>query len=241
MAVFLNCLLLEIERRGHSNVLRRLTRVSWAAGDYLYHQGGRVDGFIFLEQGVVSVSRSEADGSACETATYGGQVGVMIAGSTLFTRPHRAVGDYKARTDGCGWRITREALNAEMAASPALRELFEAAVGVMMEALNQLVVCRTKHAAPQRLARVLLILRAAVRQDQITLPRSVLAEMVPCAEKAIYKAARPLIDAGAIRLSRGDRTRNGIIDILDAAVLDHHACDCYEMLVAARRAMVAEK
>src|SRR5262249_41376182 len=115
---------------------------------------------------------------------------------------------------------------------------FEGAVGVMIEALNQQIVCARNHSAIQRLARALLILRDDARQDRLPEPpRAVIAEMVPCAEKDFYKEARRLVGAGWIRLGRRAKSRNGIIDILDAAALERHACPCYAMLVAARRTL----
>jgi CRP-like cAMP-binding protein len=204
--------------------------VTFKRGEYLYRFDQRVEVFVLIETGVISVIRPLADGDAVEVFTYGGGTGLVVAGHTLF-QAYESLYDYKARTDVTGWRVSRERVEAAMRRDPALRALLKGAVHVMDNAVAQAVACRSIHSAEQRLARTLLTLRETMSDERITLPRTVIAPMVPCAARGIYRVAKPLIAEGIIRFT------DGSIEILDVEALRQRSCECFAALLAQKDAL----
>lgn len=205
-------------------VIGPLEPVRFRRGEYLYRYDEPVRNFIFLKDGLISVSRPLIDGQDVEIFTYGGGIGIMVAGHTLFQVPE-SLYDYRVLVDVSGWRVAREALELAIAKDAGLLSIFKRLVHVMDHCIAQLAACRAAHTDQQRLARVLVMLRVSLG-DRVDLPRQTIAQMVPCRRTSLYRLLPDLVANGVVRLDRDS------IEILDAAALAGRSCECFATLKA---------
>jgi hypothetical protein len=84
--------------------------------------------------------------------------------------------------------------------------------------------CNACHSVEQRLSRWLLTCSDVLASEEIALPQDVFAKMLGVQRTSVNPTLRALQAAGAVTLGRSRVT------ILDRAVLNRHACECYEAM-----------
>ena len=87
-------------------------------------------------------------------------------------------------------------------------------------------VCSRVHSAESRLARWLLVVRAATGTDRFPLTQEILASIVGLRRAGVTVAARALKTSGIIDYSWGQ------IRIADVDALEAKACECHHLLKA---------
>lgn len=187
-------------------------------GQILQEADEAVGQVLFLDQGLVSALIVFADGRTVEAALIGPE-GAVGAAAALSGRPTRT--RFTAQTDGVARRIEAGRLRALCDQRPTLREVVRSYVAGQQGELEQSAACNALHRAEQRFARWLLRSHDRIGDDVMRLTQEALASILGAQRTTVNDAAQALQRAGAIAYSRA-RLR-----IVDRAVLERAACECY--------------
>jgi CRP-like cAMP-binding protein len=189
-------------------------------GAVLYEPDENIEHVYFLNNALVSILSTNAEGATVEIGLVGqeGMVGVpaILGGVT----PYRAV----VQMGGDAFRIRGQRLCEEFQRNPFLRDLLLKYTNAFIIQIAQSSICNCYHTLQERLCRWLLVARDAVRSDVLILTHDVIARLLGTRRASVTVAAGLLQRAGLIRISRGQ------ITILDAAGLEAMSCECYSIL-----------
>jgi CRP-like cAMP-binding protein len=189
-------------------------------GAVLYEPDENIEHVYFLNNALVSILSTSAEGATVEIGLVGqeGMVGVpaILGGVT----PYRAV----VQMGGDAFRIRGQRLCEEFQRNPFLRDLLLKYTNAFIIQIAQSSICNCYHTLQERLCRWLLVARDAVRSDVLILTHDVIARLLGTRRASVTVAAGLLQRAGLIRISRGQ------ITILDAAGLEAMSCECYSIL-----------
>jgi CRP-like cAMP-binding protein len=202
------------------NWLESLELVALPKGTVLYEPDEDIQHVYFLNNALVSLISTNAEGSTVEIGLIGheGMVGVpaILGGVT----PYRAV----VQMGGDAFRIHAERLSAEFRRNPFLRDLLLKYTNTFIVQIAQSSICNCYHTLQERLCRWLLVARDAVCSDVLVLTHDVIARLLGTRRASVTVAAGLLQRAGLIKISRGQLT------ILDPAGLEDMACECYSIV-----------
>ncbi|MDI9690777.1 Crp/Fnr family transcriptional regulator, partial [Burkholderia cenocepacia] len=87
-------------------------------------------------------------------------------------------------------------------------------------------LCNRHHAVSAQLSHWLLLAHARIFGDELTVTQQTIANMLGVRREGVTEAAGNLQEAGLIR------QRRGRITVLDRDGLEHHACECYDLIRA---------
>ncbi|HKQ52698.1 MAG TPA: Crp/Fnr family transcriptional regulator [Pyrinomonadaceae bacterium] len=186
----------------------------------LYVQDDPFEFLYFPVDCVVSTVSVMGDGATVEVAMTGreGVTGIV----SVF-------GDHKARN----WTRVLIAGGALRAKADAVQRLFresEAAQHVLLgyyrsliTQISQRAVCNGRHTILQRLACWLLMLHDRVGVDEIRLTQEEMAGRLGVRRAGVTQAARVLLASEAVNYNHGR------INVLDRAILEYIACECYKV------------
>jgi CRP-like cAMP-binding protein len=204
----------------HSQQLDTLEPVALHRGTILSEPDQKAEHVYFLNNALVSLVSTNADGAAIEIGMVGneGMVGVpaILGGVT----PYRAV----VQMSGDGFRISSQQLYEEVRRNSFLRDLLLKYTNAFLVQIAQSSICNCYHTLQERLCRWLLVARDAVRSDDLSLTHDVIARLLGTRRASVTVAAGLLQRAGLIKISRGR------ITILDGKGLEEMACECYGIL-----------
>ncbi len=172
----------------------------------------------FVIEGVISAVGEMHDGRSIEVFMVGPE---GAAGAEAGLIPARAGSRQVCQVAGTRLGVDAARLRELTAVRPALRDaLLHSQVGMQHE-LERSTACHALHRAEQRLAKWLLRCHDRVLGDVLPLTQEYLASMLGSQRTTVNEAAQALLDHGAVRYARGRVT------ILDRAVLEAAACECY--------------
>ena len=176
----------------------------------------------FPVEGVLSLVGTTANGGTVELAVVGNE-GVAsisaILGRDLL--PFRVV----AQVPGRAVRIPTSVVTGMANECGVLhRRLLDYTQQVIAQ-VAQSAICNRFHTAKQRLARWLLMTADRADSNELALTHEFISYMVGGPRSAVTEAAAELRESGAIDY------RRGLIVIRDAARLQEHSCECYEILL----------
>jgi CRP-like cAMP-binding protein len=204
----------------HSQQLDTLEPIALRKGTVLSEPDEKVEHVYFLNNALVSLVSTNAEGAAVEIGMVGneGMVGVpaILGGVT----PYRAV----VQMGGDGFRIRGQQLYEEFRRNSFLRDLLLKYTNAFLIQIAQSSICNCHHTLQERLCRWLLVARDAVRSDDLSLTHDVIARLLGTRRASVTVAAGLLQRAGLIKISRGR------ITILDGKGLEDMACECYGIL-----------
>lgn len=175
----------------------------------------------FLTAGLASLVYTSERGNSVELATIGteGLVGWLSALGGMLP-----ASESRMQMRGAGYRVPLLNLQREFERSPAVRgRVLEFAQQQTMSA-HQLVACNRLHQAGARFARWLLMVSDRVGAGELPMTQEFLANMLGTRRTTVAEEAGALQRAGAIDYSRG------VVRIVNRAVLEQRACECYGIL-----------
>lgn len=197
--------------------------VELSAGQVLYQPGDALEHIYFPLTCVISLLAITENGSAAELAmtSSDGIVGIApVLGGKYAT--HKAI----VQRRGSAVRMPVELLNWELEQPGVLEKRCLRYVQAVVAQMAQSVVCNRHHSVTQRLARWLLGFLDHAEDPRIDITQEIIANVLGVRREAVNEAARKLLAAGAIEHRRSQ------ITVVDRAVLEAHACECYGLVKA---------
>ena len=189
------------------------------------HSAGQTMAYIdFPIDAVLSVVATLKNGATIEVGTVG---------SESFVESDAALGSsFSARTSFCQvegrvGRMSLERFEWRMKESDLFARSMRQNVRAVLFSAQQFTVCNLKHSVFERCARWLAMTADRVGRPEFTLSREFLGIMLGVAVAGVSAAADQLEGRGAIEY------RGSAVTILDSGILEHNACDCYEVTKAA--------
>ncbi|HEV2641162.1 MAG TPA: helix-turn-helix domain-containing protein, partial [Candidatus Elarobacter sp.] len=119
-------------------------------------------------------------------------------------------------------RMSVKRFDERMTASAPFARLMRHNVRATLFSAQQFVACNAKHSVLQRCARWLCMTADRVGSAQFTLTHDFLAIMLGLRRAGVSEAADTLSRIGAIEY------RRGLVTVLDKALLEGAACECYQ-------------
>jgi CRP-like cAMP-binding protein len=199
----------------------RLQRLSLCFGQKLYEPGDRIGFVYFPISSAISILSVMEDGESVEVATVGNE---GMLGVRAFFGLETAMGRAVAQCSGDLYRLPVEAFREELQRSERLYRLVDRYSHALLTQMFQSAGCNRLHAAEQRCARWLLMIRDRCRSDELHFTQEFLGEILGVRRQSVGLIQDQLQKAGLIRYSRGK------VSILDGEGLQGVACECYKKL-----------
>lgn len=173
----------------------------------------------FPLSGVISLVTPMIEGDAVEMATVGneGVVGLPWVREAGVHAHARGI----CQVRGESIRVTADKFREELAAGGRLATYSGQFDRALVALIGQNAACNGLHPIIQRCARWLLMTHERVGSDEFHLTHEFLGQMLGARRASVTEAAAHLQDLGAITYKRGT------ISVLNRAVLDKQACECY--------------
>jgi CRP-like cAMP-binding protein len=213
-----NRILLALPRAVRDEVLRHCERVELVSGQVIYAAAATVEYAYFVNSGVVSLVKAMEDGRSVEVAAVGteGLLGLFAA-----YRFDRALVDHVVQVPGTALRIRRKTLQNAILKHEALRRVMTRYLLLVAEQLAQVSACNRLHSLEQRCCLWLLVAHDNAFSDQFQLTHEFLASLLGSQRSSVSMTASGLQKRGLIRYTHGR------ISILNRAMLEKGACECY--------------
>jgi CRP-like cAMP-binding protein len=190
-------------------------------GDVLCESGGKLDYVYFPTTAIISLHYLLENGGSSEIAGVGneGMLGIALfmgGGST----PSRAV----VQTGGFGYRLPVRILMEEFdRAGPVMRLLLRYTQALLTH-MSQTAVCNRHHTVEQQLCRWLLLTLDRLGNKELTMTQELISNMLGVRREGVTEAAGRLQAHGYISYRRGH------ITVIDRVGLEHHVCECYDVV-----------
>jgi len=199
----------------------QLSQVDLERGRLLYDPGDLIDVVYFPHDGVISLMTLMANGAAIESATIGreGALGLMAA-----VGPRQSLSRALVQTPTRASRLGAATLHEAWEKSPKIRDLVDRHTEALFGHAIQSVACNALHSVEARFCRWLLTCHDRISNDTVALTQEFLADMLGVQRTTVTAVARALQEKGAIRY------RRGVVDIMDRAILEQQACECYGVI-----------
>jgi CRP-like cAMP-binding protein len=177
----------------------------------------------FPVEGVLSLVGTTSAGGTVELAVVGNE-GVASISAILGRNwlPFRVV----SQVPGRAIRIPTTVVASLLTNCGPLQTRLMNYTQQIIAQVAQSAICNRFHTARQRLARWLLMTADRAASQELALTHEFISYMVGGPRSAVTEAAADLRESGAIDY------RRGVILIRDAAKLQDHSCECYEILLA---------
>jgi len=188
------------------------------AGRVLVDAGGCIRDVYFPAGAIVTLFTLMSSGQSSELAMVGheGMTGVAVCLGAERSPHHAAV-----RNPGRGYRMSARAFRAEFDRGDALTGAVLRYLHRFMGQIAQTSACNRHGALEQRLCRWLLLNFDRVPSGELTMTHEAIARALGVKREGVTEAAGRLRRDGAIDYRRG-RMR-----VVDRAVLEQRACECY--------------
>ncbi|MDN7874126.1 Crp/Fnr family transcriptional regulator [Burkholderia aenigmatica] len=186
----------------------------------------------FPTTAMMSVQHLMEDGAMVEVAQIGreGVVGLAtLAGGASVS--HRV----EVRIGGMAYRVPSCVMRAEFERSPATYRLLLNYCQATMAQISRSALCNRHHSVSEQLSRWLLLAHDRIDGDELAVTQQTIANMLGVRREGVTEAAGNLQEAGLIR------QRRGRITMLDRDGLEHHACECYDLIRADYRRLLGTR
>jgi CRP-like cAMP-binding protein len=218
------------DRRGGNHLLAALADCDYAPladhldlvpmklGDVIYEPGTPLRHAIFPTTAIVSLHYVTASGDSAETAGVGRE---GVVGVSLFMGGDTMSSSAVVQVAGDAFRLAPELLQREFKRSGAFQRLLLRYTQALIAQVSQTAACNRFHAIEQQLSRWLLLAVDRAGTLDLVMTQELVASMLGVRRESITEAAGRLARSGAIQYRRGH------IAVIDKALLEQHACECY--------------
>ncbi|HYX29280.1 MAG TPA: Crp/Fnr family transcriptional regulator [Pyrinomonadaceae bacterium] len=191
------------------------------AGDVIYENGDEIDYIYFPINSIVSAVAIMEDGSTVEISMTGREGIVGIAALIGGGRPFHWT---RVSVTGTALRVPTPTLQGLFYTRPGVSDGVLRAYRRVYTQICQRSVCNVRHTLLQRLATWLLMVSDRIGSEQLPFTQEQIAQQISVRRAGVSVAASHLQGLHAISYHRGS------IVVKDRPVLEHMACECYEIL-----------
>ena len=213
-----NALLAALSPEDREALTGAATLFPFQVGHVFVEAGEPVTHVYLIRRGIVSAVAARADGRTVEVFMVGREGITHPAASAA---PVRTYSRHAAQADGEAWKIEVGRLRQLCRERPAIQSTILSYASTLQSELEQSAACNALHRAEQRFAKWLLRCHDRIDGDTLNLTQEYLAAMLGSQRTTVNEAAQALQKTGAITYSRGK------ITIIDRAMLERTACECY--------------
>ncbi len=208
-----------------------LEMITLDAHKFTQSVGGALKHVDFPIDAVLSVVATLENGDTVEVGTVGSE-GFVESDAALCSVLSQRTSFCQVR--GTVGRMTIGRFEARMASSTSFARLMRRNVRAALFSAQQFAACNVKHSIQQRCARWLSMTQDRVGSATFMLTHEFLAIMLGVRRASVSEAADALQTIGAITYRRGS------VVVLDRALLNAAACECYEACKLAFKASLVE-
>ena len=202
-----------------------LTRTTLKPRTILQERHRRVEQVYFLESGIASiVAWTQQDGPV--QVGLVGRLGVVGVSAVLAMArsPHRTL----MQTQGEAFALPASELILVMDTHPRFRVQLLNYVHFLLIQNSQYALCNARHELEARVARWLLLTCDRLDGNTIPITHDQLSMMLGVRRAGITETLAVLEATGALRRARGE------VEIIDRAILETRACECYRIIASER-------
>ncbi len=218
----LNRLLEALPRNPRDKFLRECEPVVLAFGTVLCEREHSHRYIYFPLDAFLSLVATVGNRPPLEIALIGNE-GMLDATLVLGVETARLQGIVQGA--GTAWRMPAARFRRALRESPALRDVTQKYLYVVLAQLSRSTGCTRFHETEARLARWLLMTHDRAHADRFRLTHQYLADMLGVRRSAVTIAAGALQERELIRYSRGR------IEVVDREGLEAASCECYEAVI----------
>ncbi len=198
-----------------------LTRIDLEIGHEIEFPGQPINQFIFVEEGMASVTNTFEDGSQVEVGMHGFESAIGVS-ALMGTR--RSLNRIYTQIAGWGYACSLQAAVDEFERGGLFQRLSLRCVQAQLVQSMQSAGCSSKHNMEQRLARWLLLCADRVNTDTYRLSHEFMSDMLGTTRSTVSLTAGMLKKQGLIIYS------NGVVRITDRRGLEKISCECYQLI-----------
>jgi CRP-like cAMP-binding protein len=219
-----NRLLAALPEDEYERLVPNLQTVHLPQGRVLYHPGDTIQEALFINDGLVSLRSTSADGTSIEVISTGNE---GVIGVPLILRSN--VTDYEVVVQipvTSATRVKADVLRTEFDRGGKLYYMMLRYTNLLLAQVSQSVICNRFHSSEQRLARSLLVALDMAKSSTVNLTHESIAHMLGTRRTRVTMAARALQQQELIGYMRGK------ITVLNRAGLEQASCECYRVVKA---------
>jgi len=198
-----------------------LELVRLSSGQVLSGPGINASHVYFPVDAIVSLVYLTQDGGSTEVASVGNE---GVVGISLFVGGSAGSSQAVVQCAGLAYRMKAAVLKEQFNQSSATRQVLLRYMQTLLTQSSQIAVCNRHHTVEQQLCRWLLLALDRSTSQQLSLTQEMIANALGVRRAGVTEAASRLRKSGLLRCQRGK------IHVLDRARLEHHACECYDVI-----------
>lgn len=199
-----------------------LESVGLRRGSVIQTPGAQIEYVYFLDEGLVSLIKTMADGRGIEVAAISSEG--MVGWSAIGTG--KALVEAVVQLPGSARRLGVERVRDEMTRAAAFRSLLLRYISAAAGQFAQTAACNSLHSVDQRCCRWLLIAHDSAGSESFTVTHEVMALMLGVQRASVSIAAATLQRLGIVEY------RHGRLSIVDRRALEARGCECYGVIRA---------
>ena len=199
----------------------KLTKVAFEVGHEMEFPGKPIRRFVFVEQGMASITNTFEDGTQVEVGMHGFE---SVIGVSAVMGTRRSLNRVYTQIAGWGYTCSLQSALAEFERGGLFQKLTLRCVQAQLVQSMQSAGCSAKHSMEQRLARWLLLCADRVDADTYQLSHEFMSDMLGSTRPTVSITAAALKRRNLIEYSKG------IVRIVNRPGLEETSCECYQII-----------